>query len=224
MPTATEKSAALGRPRSAFNDISDRNKRRRVQSLRENTSTEELAYAAQMNLREEGKTDAVHVVKNTVLGSPSKGTKYRKSIKLLDVEQKNFTPDQAVSLYIELNFSRNKYQQLRNACLAQSSKLFPSVKKLNKARKECYPTEKFIVSKDSAEIKLQALLHHTVERIIKSQIDVIDRLSEEQLENLTLFGKWGLDGSSGHSIYKQELEFDKSDQKIFLLLLSCHCN
>lgn len=91
LPTTSseEKSIAIGRPCSAFADMSDRNKRRRVQSLRQSTSTEELAYATQMNLRDAGKTDAANVVKNAVLSSPTKGTKYRKAINLLDIEQKS---------------------------------------------------------------------------------------------------------------------------------------
>lgn len=220
MPIADKNPDTSSKPRArlSFDDISERQKRRRVQSLRKSNLTEELAYATQLNLRQEGKNYAAHVIKTTALGSPAKGSKYRESIKLLDVEEKNFTPDQALSIYIEISFCRNKYQQLPNACMAQLSKLFSSVKKLNKARKECHTTERITVSKDSAEIKVQILLHHTVERIIKSQADVIDCLSEEQLQDLTLFGKWGLDGSFGHRIYKQELDFDKSDGNLFLLL------
>ncbi|XP_077272350.1 uncharacterized protein LOC143902954 isoform X2 [Temnothorax americanus] len=47
-------------------------------------------------------------------------------------------------------------------------------------------------------------------------MEVMKTLSEKKLENLTLIGKWGCDGSSGHSQYKQKLdENSSSDESVF---------
>lgn len=86
-----------------------------------------------MNLRAEGKTDAAKIVKDVTSSSPSKTKKYRKRFQY--IEEDNFTPDGALSLFVELKFSRNKYQQLRNACLRKRSKLFPSYKEILKSKK-----------------------------------------------------------------------------------------
>ncbi|KAL4710141.1 hypothetical protein ACJJTC_006438 [Scirpophaga incertulas] len=51
-----------------------------------------------------------------------------------------------------------------------------------------------------AQVKLQDLLHHTVARIL-----LIDTANKPDLQNLKLFSKWGCDGSSGQSEYKQIL-------------------
>ncbi|EFN79442.1 hypothetical protein EAI_11831, partial [Harpegnathos saltator] len=57
-------------------------------------------------------------------------------------------------------------------------------------------------------IKLQALLDHTVnriiDRIIEMQKDVLLSLHPNVWSKLILISKWGCDGSSGHSMYKQK--------------------
>lgn len=74
---------------------------------------------------------------------------------------------------------------------------------------------------------MQALLNHTVERILFLQRDVLDTLSVENVKNMHLIFKWGCDGSSGQSIYKQKFTEDgKSDENVFFsslvpLLLVC---
>ncbi|KAK9710337.1 hypothetical protein QE152_g26052, partial [Popillia japonica] len=61
-----------------------------------------------------------------------------------------------------------------------------------------------------------ALLDHTTYRIIQLQADVIDTLSPEILQKLLRHCKWGCDGSSGQSVYKQKFTEDgKSDESIF---------
>lgn len=52
------KISTKGRPSTSFEDSSERSKRRKTENLRTQSSTEELSYATQMNLRAEGKTDA----------------------------------------------------------------------------------------------------------------------------------------------------------------------
>ena len=59
------------------------------------------------------------------------------------------------------------------------------------------------VSELSAEVDLQSLLDHTANRILESQRES-DTLPTGVLQNsdVVLIGKWGFDGSSGHSQYK----------------------
>lgn len=94
--------------------------------------------------------------------------------------------------------------------------MIPSYKKLQTARLKCYPAEGLSITANEAEVKLQHLLNHTIERIILYQMEVIKTLSEKKLENLTLIGKWGCDGSSGHNEYKHKLdENSNSNESIF---------
>lgn len=92
-----------------------------------------------------------------------------------------------------------------------------------KAKCKCYPDKSSItVTECSAEVKLQALLDHTIQRILFNQMDVIKSLNSENLYNLNLICKWGCDGSSSQSIYKQKFSDDdgsKSDANIFFTSL-----
>lgn len=64
---------------------------------------------------------------------------------------------------------------------------------------------------------MQALLDHTARRILQTQVEVIKSLPQDKVENLTLIFKWGCDGSSGHSNYKQKYtDCHQSDSNIFL--------
>jgi len=177
--------------------------------------TEVLLHSVTGKLRSEGKTDFAKVIHDISEGSPTRATKYRRSLDSVNTNIP-FTNDEALSLFIELGLSQSKYQQLRNAHLQKKSKMIPSYKKLCKAKLLCYPDSGLSITINEAEVLLQPLLDHTIERIIHYQTEVIKTLSEKKLENLTLIGKWGCDGSSGHSKYKQKLdENSSSDESIF---------
>lgn len=170
-------------------------------------------------MRSEGKTDFAKVVRDISEGSPTKASKYRKSLESANTNIP-FTNDEALSLFIELGLSQSKYQQLRNAHVQKKSKMIPSYKKLQEAKLQCYPALGLSFTDNEAAVKLQSLLDHTTDRIILYQMEVVKCLSGKQLENLTLIVKWGCDGSSGHSEYKHKLdENDVSDESIFFTSL-----
>lgn len=90
-----------------------------------------------------------------------------------------FTNDEALSLFIELGLSQNKYQQLRNAHLQKKSKMIPSYKKLQTAKLKCYPAAGLSTTANEAEVKLQPLLDHTIERIILYQREGMKIVSQK---------------------------------------------
>lgn len=53
-----------GRPPKPFNESSERTKRRKTTSLRQNLQPNVLQFATQMKLRAEGKVDAARVIKD----------------------------------------------------------------------------------------------------------------------------------------------------------------
>lgn len=91
------------------------------------------------------------------------------------------------------------------------------------AKRKCYPLKSNIsVTECSAVVKLQALLDHTANRILLTQMDVIKSLASENVRNLNLICKWGCDGTSGQNMYKQKFSDDdgsKSDANIFFTSL-----
>lgn len=82
IPALTSKEPARGRPPKAFNESSQRTKRRKTTGLRHNVHSE-LQYATQMNLRAAGKVDAARVVKDIAI-SPTRGNKFRRGFKKRD--------------------------------------------------------------------------------------------------------------------------------------------
>lgn len=115
---------------------------------------------------------------------------------------------------------KSQYQKIRNNGSKENySTLFPSCKKVHEAKLICYPTKSDLtITECSAEVKLQALLDHTIKRILSSQADVIDTMPQENVRNLNLICEWGCDGTFGQNTFKQKFADDdgsKSDANIF---------
>ncbi|XP_043471258.1 uncharacterized protein LOC122504283 [Leptopilina heterotoma] len=223
-PQPSSSTKTGGRPSSTFEDGSDRSKRRKSQEIREKYSTDELAYATQMSLRASGKWDTARLVQDVCEGSPTKATRYRQSLLLSENSEKQMTKEVALSIVIENQLSKNMYNGIRSNSIRHLCKLYPSYKNVLQAKKECYPScYDLSVTECKAEVKLQALLDHTVQRILLVQNDVIQRLPQNDVKNLHLICKWGCDGTSAQSRYKQKFDDDidanKTDSNIFFTSL-----
>lgn len=210
--------SGTGRPSLEFPKMSDRSKRRKTEELRTSNTTEELIYAAQMSLRASGQLDASKVVKD-ITSSPTKASKYTTAF-TSEVER-TLSDDAALSVLVEYKFSKRTYQGIRKVGKENHCKLYPSYNNVLKAKKRCYPLRTSItITESCAEVKLQALLNHTTERILFLQREVIGTLTVENVRNMHLICKWGCDGSSGQSVYKQKFTEDgKSDENVFFTSL-----
>ena len=186
-----------GRKAIDFDDCSETTKVKKCKNLRQNVSLPVLSYATQISLRASGQTEAAKIVKE-ITASPSRAAKFRKNV--ICVKEKQMTPEEALVVLVEAKLSRKQYNVIRNAAPDK----FPAYTLLQRAKKKCYPkVETMQISESSAKVSLQGLLDHTIERLVLLQKNVIDTLDNEEISNLTLITKWGFDGSSGHSSYKQ---------------------
>lgn len=139
-------------------------------------------------------------------------------------ELKNVVPyneDEAVSLIIEAKLSKHQYMLLRTEAKKRNADIYPSYHRVLEAKNRCYPPkEALTITEASAEVRLQDLLNHTSNLLIQLQKSVLLRLTDKQLKNLVLVVKWGYDGSTGHSQYKQRYEATGSgDGDLFLTSL-----
>lgn len=208
------------RPSSKFTS-SDRSKRRKTEEICSSSSSEELSYATQ-TLLTSGKVDAAKIVKDVTLGSPTKATKYRRSMD--SISETILSSDSALLVLMEQKLSKSQYQGLQAISKENNCKLYPPYKAVLQAKQKCYPSKTDITITDcSAEVKLQALLDHTVERILLTQNDVIkSSTSDIHISNMTLICKWGCNGTSEQSVYKQKFNSDDesiSDSNIFFTSL-----
>ncbi|XP_032687790.1 uncharacterized protein LOC116851966 [Odontomachus brunneus] len=154
----------------------------------------------------EGQLDASKIVKDVTLTSPTRATKYMKAA--TSQVERTLSNDAALSVLIEHKFLKRK----ENNC-----KLYPSYNNVVKAKRLCYPPRTDITIKENcAEVKLQSILDHTAQHILLLQREVIGTLSIENVKNLHLTCKWGCEGSSGHSVYKQKFnEAGISNENVF---------
>lgn len=208
-------SNSVGRPTLEFSKLSDRSKRRKTAELRSSNTTEELAYATQMSLRTSGQSHASKIVKDVTSTSPTRASKYITAF--TSKVEKTLSHDEALSVLVEHKFSKRTYQGIRKVAKENNCKLYTSYNNVLKAKDRCYPPRTSItITESCAEVKLQALLDHTAERILFIQKEVIDTLTMENVKNMHLICKWGCDGTSGQSVYKQKFTEDgQSDENVF---------
>ena len=190
-----------GRKTKPFNESSECVKRRKTASLRSNYEMVELAYAAQMSLRSSGYSAAAAVVKETTqTGTVSNMSTTKNAPKFLGVVP--YTDFEALAFIIDEDLSKSQYCNMRKNAKLRNVDLYPSYHKILAAKQSCYP-DGIKVSETVIDIPLQALLDHTCLRILQSIVENLNKFSDDELKQVTMVFKWGFDGSSGHSEYKQ---------------------
>lgn len=181
--------------------VSDQTKRRKTADLRVSYSAEELTYAAQMKLRASGKlSEARQVQEITNPNELPKG----------NLSHHKLTPTQALSLIIEAQLSKKKYNLIRN----YAKDVFPSYKTVKKEKASSYP-KSITCIESQAEVPLQSLLDHTASRLLCVQKEVMISLNPEN--KFILDVKWGFDGSSSHTQYMQKFASEKTHDKYMFL-------
>lgn len=196
---------------------SERSKRRKTESIRTHITKSELTYATSMTLRFSGEVDAVKLLKEATVTTPTRASKIRKCWENKDKKINNarMNENKALSLLVNAKLTKNQYQLIRLNAKENKSDIYPAYNLIREAKTRCYPPkEAFTITESLAEIYLQELLDHTVFRIIQCQWSVVASFSVENITSMTLITKWGFDGSSGHSEYKQICTEDFSDSQI----------
>jgi hypothetical protein len=138
----------------------------------------------------------------------------QKTLNAPDKTHPNLSPQDIIALYLDLDLSERKYLILRTFInsLHKNYYCFPSVKVLRQMKRSFLPSS-ISVTEISAEVELQDLLNVTTDSILK-MVDI------ENTTNLKLICKWGFDGSSGHSIYKQKFTENSSQTDEFMFVIA----
>lgn len=213
-PNYNEKqTTAQGRPPKKFNESSERSKRRKVKDLAVTSEADLIQRTHIYNLKkQDGMEQETKIIKALKSASPDRLSNLVKSLSTPQ-EIKNFSEDEALALFLDLGLSQRKYNLLRLALKMKNIHVLPSYRKILAAKVQIIP-KPTIVSTLSASTPLQSLLDKTAERILMT-------LDEETIEGLcdthfVLVSKWGCDGSSGQSVYKQRISAGISDEYMFM--------
>lgn len=205
-----------GRPQKTFRESSERTRKRKIQPIVESHSCQEIALAAEVSFRQSGKRDAANIIKELATSSPQRASKIKR-VREFHQNQRSLTPVEALALYIDTKLTSHGYKLNRKKSISIGHYMYPSFYSLRKAKQECCPANEFInIDETSASITLQAILDHTVVRLLQT----IDPSTQKLVEgkSLTLISKWGCDGSSGHSQYKQRFQKQGvTDEFLFLI-------
>ena len=111
-----------------------------------------------------------------------------------------YSPEEALNILVETGLTKAQYQLLREGAEAHNAHLYPPYNSVRSAKEACYPPG-ITCTETSAEVPLQALLDTTVRRLLSTLIDGFAGLGQ-RIEALFIC-KWGSDGSSGYTMFKQ---------------------
>lgn len=211
-------SGERGRPPKSYEDLSEKSKKRKNMELVQEYGLEYIHNAYVQGLRSEGEFEEATVV--SMMRNCDRNEKRIMKEKILH-ESRNatyFTVDEALSIFADLDLSKSQYGLLRANLINKNFDILPSYHILTNAKKLCYPPPSSIqITDTSAKVNLQDLLDHTSARILK-----IENVYNPARKSLKLFTKWGCDGSSGQSEYKQVLTGESdlvSDANLFIASL-----
>lgn len=207
-------SSSAGRPSKQFSDLSERTKRRKVIEKSSAIEMEEASKVLAQVYKKEKLKDHAKIVNKMAKASPKRIDRVVNSFPTPS-EVKNFSNEEALALCLDLNLTVNKYKLLRKRLQEKNINVLPSYEQLSKTKQESIPLP-LQITDVSASVNLQDLLDHTAKRIIMSM-----KLDESNLacKDFILYSKWGCDGSSGQSVYKQQIASDKSDANLFMVSL-----
>ena len=199
---ANTSGGSRGRPALPFREKGRRAKQQATAALRRSATTPELVFSAAAAVHQEGRRRAARLLEEA--GSPRRGSLLVSRAAETPEPHGSYTAAEALALMVDLDLTKAQYTSLRLSAEKRGCKLYPAYNRVVKAKTECLPpASAFEVLPDQAQVELQPLLDHTATRLLRLQKPVLDSLPQREPIQLALHCKWGIDGSTGHSQYKQ---------------------
>lgn len=203
-----------GRPSAeTFEGSSRATKYRKIQSITESHSAEEIQNAFFKVLRDCGKKHLINEIKK-LLNDNSENS---------DPEEDPifFSEDECIALIEDAKLSKWQYDTIRKRAKGKNANIFIPYDELASARERCYPQHSTMtITERGAVINLQQLLNHTCSRIL--QIPNLASSFANCNDKISVFmtSKWGCDGASDQSQYKQKfMDGTTADDSIFMISL-----
>lgn len=203
-----------GRKSLEFDECSRSVKWRKSNSLRDIYSDNEIQNAFLTGLRNTGKSALANTISRLLRFENDETTNAISGKNIIQ-----FTDYEALTLFEDAKLTKYQYEIIRLHAMAKNADIFPTYKKLSEVKKTCFPSpDAFQISEAGAEINLQQLLDHTINRILLIPSVELAVAVQNKSMSLRLISKWGCDGASGQSRYKQKfVDETLSDESIFMI-------
>lgn len=207
-----EESRKRGRPKKPFSELSVITKRQNAKKLCKELSIEELGFTLEKSLKAAGHLDASKAIKN-IIDSPGVASEY---LKQSETPQNTvqYSSDEALALCVDMKLTKRQYKLMYFGAKKRNIQTYPSYDRVLSAKKRCYPSSEAIeITEIGFKVNLQALLDITAQRLV----DTLPTDSIESTRNLCLISKYGFDGASSQSNYKQKFsDPNADDSSIFI--------
>lgn len=205
----------VGRPKKSFDELNVVTKRKKVNTIHENLSLNELVLATELRYKKEGHLTAAKILK-MLNENANVASQLMEGLKMQN-DQKYYTKEEALALSLDMKLSKRQYTAMYEGSKERNTPLYPPYTHINQAKTACYlPKEDFKISEMGFEIKLQSILDLTTNRLLMRD----DVHLPQPCPKLVLMSKWGFDGASSQSQYKQKFQNPQGDDSsIFMASL-----
>lgn len=220
--------SSAGRRPLEFQKKSERSQRREAAkiSTQNEHDPSRIILACKHAARKSGEKD-LHAVLKEVFKSPHRLSKVRKLLDTSTSVIKKKNPNEALSFLLDNSLTKNVYINMRIETKSCGADIWPLYNDVRDAKAQCRPPKEVVmISETAAEVPLQSLLNHTVQRIVNLQEEVIHQsMSSTDLTevDVVLTCSWGFDGNTSHSVYKQRYQNEQAeavnDENLFVTTL-----
>ena len=196
------------RTQKNFSDLCISARQKKAKIVLESHSSGAIFYAARQLLKAKFGSEAGFVF-NKISTQENAAKEYKK---LESTKQPCFVdPDSVLAFTTKARMTKMNYGRMRKVCVKHNAKIWPPWRKVQQAKKRTLP-EGIKVSDFDSIVPMQPLLNKTTERLledtdlqsdIKDLIETNDHGPKNPIK-LSLFLKYGFDGSSNQSMYNQK--------------------
>jgi len=130
-----------------------------------------------------------------------------------------YSEDEALCLLIDAQLSKRRYTTIRLQAKAKGANIYPAYNNVRAAKERCYP-DPVTATESGCEVGLQTLPDLTARRLLLVQEAVIGTVVtyDGETTNFVPVSKWGCEGSTGHSQYKQKASSENHSSVVPLQL------
>ena len=217
------------RPQLSFSELSARTKRRKSMEVATDNESEKLLQATSQRARKEKKHDLAFLAQEAS-ASPNRPRKIREAYRARhESARAGFSADEALAMAVAGDLSKRSYQLIgRKTNERTGMNVYPSYERVLEARKRCYPSG-VACTENMGEVLLQDLVDHTSRRLASAHEEAIIQLTSnlpaasapldapstsssraQTCRTGHLVYKWGMDGATGQSVYKQKTSDQQS--------------